>query len=145
MKPVLAGQGVTLRAPFTQTVKHILRIPVVPASRFLTDITDDRPHVPYLRRSDSMGSLGEQGVFCPKDVVFLDVAEPAEGAYFQDPTLFPDGVHSRNALDIHDGFGRFRSRSRLEKIEEIRSSGMDHRVTGAQGGKGIIGRSRMDI
>jgi hypothetical protein len=46
MKAILTCQSVALSATFTQAMKSIVRISIIPATWLLADIASDRSHIP---------------------------------------------------------------------------------------------------
>jgi hypothetical protein len=80
------------------------RIPVIPATHVLTQVSAKGGHIAYLRGRHGMGCFYEHLVTLTEKRRNRDIGKLGQSAYLQSTPVLPDVIETRNRLNIDEGF-----------------------------------------
>ena len=116
----LNGRAVTFSLARAQDAPaQGMRVSVIPATRILTQISADSPHVTDFRASNGFGCFGQYFVCLFYDGRSSDIDQFCQGADLQPIVIFSDVIQTGDGLDINHGLRVGGEEVALQDTEEV--------------------------
>ena len=96
-----------------------MRVSVIPATRILTQIPTDSPHVADFRIGNGFGYFGQYSVCLFYDGRTSDIDQFCQGADLQPTLIFSDVIQTGDGLDVNHGLRVGGEEVALQDTEEV--------------------------